>query len=46
MLMLSIKNDQILLCCHYNEIKDPGTSFQSSALSQKKHVRNVCHTAN
>ena len=30
---------------HFNKIiKEPGTSFQSPALSQK-HVRNVCHTA-
>ena len=25
-------------------IKEPGTSFQSPAFSQK-HVKNVCHTA-
>ena len=31
--------------CHFNKIiKEPGTSFQSPAFSQK-HVRNVCYTA-
>ena len=31
--------------CHFNKIiNEPGTSFQSPALSQK-HVRIVCHTA-
>ena len=40
--MSTIKNGQILLFCHINKIiKGPGTSFQSSALSQK-HDRNVC----
>ena len=30
--------------CHFNKtIKGPGTSFQSSTISQK-HVRNVYHT--
>ena len=39
-----MKNDQILLYGHFNEIiKEPETSFQSPAFSQK-HVRNVCHT--
>ena len=43
--MSTIKNDQILLYCHFNKIiKEPGTSFQSPAFSQKD-VRNVCHTA-
>ena len=29
---------------HFNKIiKEPGTSFQSPALSQKD-IRNVCHT--
>ena len=43
--MSTIKNDQILLYCHFNKIiKEPGTSFQIPAFSQK-HVRNVCHTA-
>ena len=43
--MFTIKNDQILLYCHFNKIvKGPGTSFQSPVLSQK-HVRNICHTA-
>ena len=43
--MSTIKNDQILLYCHFNKtIKEPGTSFQSLAFSQKQ-VRNVCHTA-
>ena len=43
--MSTIKNGQILLYCHFNKItKEPGTSFQSAAFSQK-HVRNVCHTA-
>ena len=43
--MLTIKNDQILLYCHFNKmVKGPGTSFQSPVLSQK-HVRNICHTA-
>ena len=41
--MSTIKNDWILLYCHFNKIrKEPETSFQSPALSQK-HVRNVCH---
>ena len=41
----TIKNDQILLYCHFNKfIKEPGNSFQSQALSQK-HVENICHTA-
>ena len=43
--MSTIKNDQILLHCHFNKIiKEPGTSFPSPAFSQK-HVRYVCHTA-
>ena len=43
--MLAIKNGQILLYCPFDKIiKEPGTSFQSPAFSQK-HVRNVCHTA-
>ena len=43
--MATIKNDQILLYCHFNKIKkEPVTSFQSPALSQE-HVGNVCHTA-
>ena len=43
--MSTIKNGQILLQCHINEIvKEPGTSSQSPAFSQK-HVGNVCHTA-
>ena len=34
--MSTIKNDQILLYCHFNKIiKEPGTSFRSPALSQK-----------
>ena len=42
--ILTIKNGQILLQCHfYKVIKGPGTSFQSSALNQKR-IRNVCHT--
>ena len=42
--MPNIKNDQILLYCHFNKIiEGPGTSFQSQALSQK-HVRNIFHT--
>ena len=33
------------LYCYFNKIiKEPGTSFQSPAFSQK-HVRNACHTA-
>ena len=41
----TIKNNQILLYCHFNKfVKGPGTSFQSLAVNQK-HVRNVCHTA-
>ena len=40
----TVKNVQILLCCRFTKIiKEPGTSFQSPALSQK-HVRNICHT--
>ena len=43
--MVTIKNGQTPLYCHFNKIiKAPGTSFQPAALSQK-HVRNVCHTA-
>ena len=43
--MSIITNDQILLYGHFNKIiKEPGTSFQRPAFSQK-HVRNVCHTA-
>ena len=43
--MSTIKNSQILLYCHFNKIiKEPGTSFQCPAFSQK-HARNVCHTA-
>ena len=43
--LTTIKNGQILLYFHFNEIiKGPGTSFQSPALSQN-HVINVCHTA-
>ena len=43
--MSTIKNYQILLYYHFYKIlKEPGTSFQSPAFSQK-YVRNVCHTA-
>ena len=43
--MLTIKNCQFSLYCHFNKIiKEPGISFQSPVLSQK-HVRNVSHTA-
>ena len=43
--MSTIKNGQILLHCHFKKIiKEPRTSFQPPAFSQK-HVRNVCHTA-
>ena len=43
--MSTIKNGQILLHCHVNNIKKkPGTSFQSPALNQK-HVRNVQDTS-
>ena len=43
--MSTVKNEQMLLYCHFNKtIKGPGTKFQSPALGQK-HVRNVCHTA-
>ena len=43
--MSTIKNNQILLYCHFNKIIiGPGTSFQSPVLSQK-YVTNVCHTA-
>ena len=43
--MSTIKNGQVSLNCHFNKIiKEPGTSSQSTAFSQK-HVRNVCHTA-
>ena len=42
--MSTIKNGQILLYCHFNNfIKEPGTSFQFPASSQR-HVRYVCHT--
>ena len=42
--MLTIKNCQILLYCHFNKIiKEPGTCFQFPVQSQK-HVRNVCLT--
>ena len=44
--MSTIKNGQISLYCHFNEIiiKESGTSFQFPALSQKQ-ARNVFHTA-
>ena len=42
--MSTIKNEQILLYCHFNEIiKGPETSFQSFVLSQE-YVRNICYT--
>ena len=42
--MSAIKNGQILLYCHFNKIiKEPGTSFQSPAFSQK-YVGNGFHT--
>ena len=42
--MSTIKNGQISLHCNFNEIiKEPGTSFQSTAFRQK-YVRNVCQT--
>ena len=42
--MLTIKNCQISLYCHFNKIiKKPGASFQSSILSQK-YARNICLT--
>ena len=38
--MSTIKNGQISLYCHFNKIiKEPGTNFQSPALTQN-HVRN------
>ena len=41
--MSAIKNSQMSSYCHFNIIiKEPGTTFQSPALSQK-HVINVCH---
>ena len=43
--MSTIKNGQISLYRHFNDIiEGPGTSFQSPALGEK-YVRNVCHTA-
>ena len=43
--MSIIKNDQILLYCHFDKIiKGSGTSFHFPALSQK-HTRNVWQTA-
>ena len=43
MINVTVKNGQILLCCHFKKIMEgPGTSFQSLALSQK-HVRNSCY---
>ena len=43
--MLTIKNFEISLYCHFNKIiKEPGISFQFPVQS-KKHVRNVCLTA-
>ena len=42
--MLTFKNCQISLYCHFNKIiKEAGISFQSPILSQK-NVRNVCRT--
>ena len=42
--MSTTKNDLILLYWHFNEIiKEPGTSFQSPAFSQK-YVGNGFHT--
>ena len=42
--MSTIKNGQISLYCHFNEImKEPGTNFQSPALSQN-YVRNVSYS--
>ena len=44
--MSTIENGQISLYCHFDKIiKESGTSFQSTAFSQKD-VRSVCHTAN
>ena len=43
--MSTIKNSQILQYCHFDKIiKEPATSFQPPAFSQK-HVRNIFHTA-
>ena len=43
--MVTIKNGQIWLFCHFNKIiKGAGTSFQSPVLSRKPY-RNVSHTA-
>ena len=43
--IVTIKNCQISLYCNFNEIiKEPGTSFQSSVLSQN-YLSNVCITA-
>ena len=43
MINTNYKNGQISLYCHLIEIvKGPGTSFQSSTLSQK-HNRYVCY---
>ena len=42
--MLTIKNCQISLHCHFNKIiEEPGTSFQFPVQSQK-HLKNVCLT--
>ena len=42
--MSTTKNDLILLYWHFNKIiKEPGTSFQSPAFSQK-YVGNGFHT--
>ena len=36
---------KLIYLLYFNKIKrEPGTSFQSPAFSQK-HIRNVCHTA-
>ena len=40
--MSAIKNDQILIYCHFNKVmKGTGTSFQSPALCQKHGKGNV-----
>ena len=42
--MPTIKNGQILLYYHFNKIiKEPGTNFQSAALSQK-HIKCLSYS--
>ena len=42
--MSVIKNDQILLCCHFSKIIKGLGTIPVPSIEPKNHFRNVCHT--